>query len=239
MEIIPAVDIKEGNCVRLRQGDFAKEEIFGRDPVKMALSWQESGAVRLHVVDLDGAKGGAPQNAELVKEIAKQLEIPVQTGGGIRSMDIIRDYLAAGLDRVILGTAALERPELLARAVEEYGPERIVAGVDARKGKVAVRGWLETSDQTVEETIERLSTTGINTFIYTDIARDGMLAGPDLEGLAELIEYSDINLIASGGISTISDLEKLEEMGVTGAIVGQALYSGELDSDIFACFRGE
>ncbi len=229
IEVIPAIDLKEGCCVRLTQGKFEQEEVFSQDPVKMAGHWQEQGAGRLHVVDLDGAKDGEPRNISLIKEMVDVLEIPVQLGGGIRTQEIMEEYLTAGVERVIVGTMALKNPELLKNAVDKFSPDKIVVGVDAKEGKVAVKGWLETSEQTVVETIERLKKIGINTFIYTDISRDGMLTGPDLKGLKELIELKAIELIASGGVSSREDLEQLSEIGIRSAIVGKALYTGEID----------
>lgn len=229
IEVIPAIDLKEGRCVRLTQGKFEQEEVFSQYPVEMARHWQKQGASRLHVVDLDGAKDGEPRNISLIKEMVAALEIPVQLGGGIRTQEIMKEYLTAGVERVIVGTMALENPELVKEAVNRFGSDKIVVGVDAKKGKVAVKGWLETSKQTVGETIKRLKEVGINTFIYTDISRDGMLTGPDLKGLKELIELRDIELIASGGVSSREDLQQLSEIGIESAIVGKALYTGKID----------
>lgn len=231
MEVIPAIDIKEGQCVRLIQGDFDREKVYSKDPVQMALNWQNLGAGRIHVIDLDGAKAGEPGNLPLIEDITQALEIPVQLGGGIRSLEIIKKYLNIGVDRVILGTIALKKPEIVAQAVSSLGAEKIVVGVDAREGKVAVEGWLETSDNQVEEVIKDLKVRGVQTFIYTDISRDGMLSGPDVEGLKNLLKIKDIDIIASGGISSSKDLDKLEKIGIEKAIVGKALYDGELDLD--------
>ena len=231
IEIIPAVDIKDGKCVRLSQGDFDREIVYGDDPREMALYWQNKGAGRLHVVDLDGAREGRPCNLSLIEDIVQALEIPVQLGGGIRSLEIIDTYLSVGIERVIMGTAALQDPELIAVAVENYGPGKIVVGVDARGNKVAVEGWEKTSDQTVEEVINSLREKGVNTFIYTDISRDGMLSGPDVEGLQKLLAVPGIEIIASGGISSRDDIEQLSALGIKSGIVGKALYSGELNPD--------
>lgn len=228
MEVIPAIDIKEGRCVRLVQGKFDEEEVFSEQPVQMAKYWQQQGAKRIHVVDLDGAKKGEPCNLSLVEQMASTVTIPLQLGGGIRNLDIIEKYLDIGVERVILGTVALEQPQVVKKALAEYGQEKIVVGVDAREGRVAVRGWLETSAATVTETINRLKEAGVITFIYTDISRDGMLSGPDLEGLKELLQLEDIDIIASGGISSLEDLQELAKLGIKKAIVGKALYSEKL-----------
>ncbi|MFW5985213.1 MAG: 1-(5-phosphoribosyl)-5-[(5-phosphoribosylamino)methylideneamino]imidazole-4-carboxamide isomerase [Halanaerobiaceae bacterium] len=229
MEVIPAVDIQDGKCVRLLQGDFDREVVYGENPIEMAEHWAEQGAKRLHVVDLDGARTGQPCNLDLIEGIASRLEIPVQLGGGIRNLDTIKKYLDVGIDRVILGTVALENPELVAQAVKLYGTEKIVVGVDAREGKVAVEGWQETSEKKVEEVITSLKEKGVTTFIYTDISRDGMLEGPDVSGLQDLLKIEGIEVIASGGISSREDIDKLTEIGIEKGIVGKALYSGEID----------
>ncbi len=231
MEVIPAVDIKDGQCVRLVQGDFAREVVYGKDPVKTALHWEKMGAKRLHVVDLDGAKNGKPCNLYLIKEIVATLKIPVQLGGGIRSLETMELYLDSGVDRVIAGTAALENPDLLEKAVSKFGAQHIVAGVDAREGKVAIEGWQSTSTITVREAINKLREKGVRIFIYTDISRDGMLTGPDLEGLQNLLKLEDIEIIASGGISSKEDLKKLAEIGIEKAIVGKALYEDRLNPE--------
>ena len=228
MEVIPAVDIKDGKCVRLFQGDFEREIIYGENPVEMARHWEEHGAGRLHVVDLDGARTGEPCNLSLINEIVQELSIPVQLGGGIRTTDIVDKYIQAGIDRVIMGTAALRNPELVARVVETFGSDRIAVGVDARNNMVAVEGWQETSEKTVQEVIFTLKEKGVTTFIYTDISRDGMLGGPDTEGLQELLDIEGVNIIASGGISSPGDIKELARLGVKHGIVGKALYSGEL-----------
>lgn len=231
MEVIPAIDIKDGRCVRLVQGDFDQEQVYGEDPVKMAKYWESQGAKRLHVVDLDGAKTGEPCNLNLISDIVSAIEIPVQLGGGIRSLEIMETYLKQGVDRVIVGTLALKNPDLVEKAVKKYGSESIVVGVDAKNGQVAVEGWLETSSRTVEDIILNLKNRGVTTFIYTDISRDGMLSGPDVDGLKKLDQIEDVNIIASGGISSEEDLNQLSEIDIAKAIVGKALYDGELNPD--------
>ena len=229
MEVIPAIDLKEGRCVRLLQGDFDRETVYSRDPVKMANHWQNLGAQRLHIVDLDGAKTGIPGNLLLIKKIVTSVSIPIQLGGGIRSRKMIKQYLDSGVNQIILGTVALIKPAIVAEAVAEFGSDKIIVGVDAREDRVAVQGWQETSTKIVVEVIKDLNNKGVITFIYTDISRDGTLRGPDLTGLAKLVKMKGFEIIASGGVSNHRDLEKLKEIGIKKAIVGQALYSEKLD----------
>ncbi|MFW5980898.1 MAG: 1-(5-phosphoribosyl)-5-[(5-phosphoribosylamino)methylideneamino]imidazole-4-carboxamide isomerase [Halanaerobiaceae bacterium] len=231
MEVIPAIDIKNGRCVRLIQGDFNKEKVYGENPVQMALHWENQGARRIHIVDLDGAKEGVPRNLSLIKDLVKAVKIPVQLGGGIRSLEIMKKYLELGVDRVIVGTLALKNPDLVEKSIKLLGEDKIVAGVDAKKGKVAVEGWLETSEKKIKEVILDLKKRGVKTFIYTDISRDGMLSGPDIEGLEQLIQLNDIEIIASGGVSSGKDLNQLEKIGIDKAVVGKALYDGRLKTD--------
>ncbi len=232
MKIIPAIDLRDGRCVRLVKGDYNRETIYSQEPLEMAKHWQEQGATRLHVVDLDGAKDGKPVNLEIIKEITAALDIPVQLGGGIRSLDIIDNYLQSGVDRVILGTIALQKPEVVKAAVEKHGSEKIVVGVDAKDGKVAVNGWLEDSQKTVEEMIEEMKDYGVKVFIYTDISKDGTLEGPDLVGLKKYNQINDIDLVASGGVSSFEDLEELVKIDIASVIVGKALYAGEISENI-------
>lgn len=232
MEIIPAIDLRNGRCVRLVKGDYNRETIYSQEPLEMAKHWQDQGATRLHVVDLDGAKDGKPVNLEIIKEITAALDIPVQLGGGIRSMDIIDNYLQSGVDRVILGTIALQKPEVVKAAVEKHGPEKIVVGVDAKDGKVAVNGWLEDSQKTVEEMIEQMKGFGVKVFIYTDISKDGTLEGPDLLGLKKYNQIDNIDLVASGGVSSFEDLEELVKIDIVSVIVGKALYAGVISENI-------
>lgn len=232
MEVIPAIDLKDGCCVRLVRGDYEQKTVYSREPQEMAKYWQKQGAKTLHLVDLDGAKDGKPVNLEIIKEITALLDIPVQLGGGIRSLETIDYYLQSGIHRVILGTIALEKPEVVREAVEKYGPEKIVVGVDARDGKVAVKGWLEDSQKTVEELIAEMKELGVRIFIYTDISKDGTLTGPDLEGLKKYNAIEGIELIASGGVSSYEDLLELRKIGIGSVIVGKALYTGDLSNDL-------
>ena len=231
MEIIPAIDLLDGACVRLHQGDYEQVTRFSDDPVAQALSWQNQGATRLHLVDLDGAKRGEPVNDAAIRAITAALDIPVQLGGGVRSVERAHDLLSCGLDRVILGTVAIEQPELVSQLAQRY-PNQIVVGIDAKEGKVATRGWLEQSDVLATDLARRFSDAGIAAIITTDIATDGTLAGPNLTALREMAEASSVPVIASGGIGCMGDLLSLlpmEALGVTGVIVGRALYDGRVE----------
>ncbi len=231
MEIIPAIDLLAGNCVRLNKGDYQQVTQFNTDPVSQALKWQDDGAKRLHLVDLDGAKTGQPVNDSSIRSVIKSLDIPVQLGGGIRSVERVDDLLSFGLDRVILGTIAIESPELVVHLANKY-PKRIVIGIDSNDGKVATHGWIKQSDLLATDLAKELSNTEIAAIIATDIATDGTLLGPNLEAMKEIALASNVPVIASGGIGSISDLislMSLEHYGITGVIIGRALYSGEID----------
>ena len=228
MEIIPAVDIKGGKCVRLYQGDYNRETVFSEDPVAVALKWQTQGAGRLHVVDLDGAASGEPRNIAVVEAIVKQVGLPVQLGGGIRNEATVTKLLDIGVNRVILGTAAVEDSGLVERLCQKYG-ESIVVGIDARDGRVATHGWRKGTEVAALALGQRIAATGVRRLIYTDIKRDGTLTEPGFEAIAEMIEGVNLNIIAAGGISVLSHLRKLKELGVEGAIVGKALYTGDIN----------
>jgi len=231
MQIIPAIDLLDGHCVRLHQGDYDQVTRFSDDPVAQALRWQSQGARRLHLVDLDGARSGQPVNDAAVKAITSALTIPVQLGGGVRTVDRAEELLACGLDRVILGTVALEQPDLV-DALAARHPGRIVVGIDAKNGNVATRGWIDESETPATELARRFSASGIAAIISTDIATDGTLAGPNLTALRAMAEASSVPLIASGGIGTLEHLLSLlaiEPLGVEGVIVGRALYDGRVD----------
>ncbi|MDX2231282.1 MAG: 1-(5-phosphoribosyl)-5-[(5-phosphoribosylamino)methylideneamino]imidazole-4-carboxamide isomerase [Leptolyngbyaceae cyanobacterium bins.349] len=230
MEVIPAIDILGGQCVRLYQGDYAQVQTFDADPASVARRWQEEGATRLHLVDLDGAKAGEPVNAAAIAAITQELEIPVQVGGGLRDRQSVAELLKLGVQRVILGTVAVEQPDLVRQLCQEF-PGQIVVGIDARNGKVATRGWLETSTVLATDLATQMAQAGAAAMIYTDIHRDGTLQGPNLEALREVAQAAGIPVIASGGVSSVTDLFNLlalEPSGVTGAIVGRALYTGEV-----------
>lgn len=230
MEVIPAIDLLGGNCVRLYQGDYDQSEIFGKDPIAMAKQWQDQGATRLHLVDLDGAKDGEPVNLPVIAKIVEALTIPVQVGGGLRDRNRVSQLLGLGVRSAILGTIVVENPELVGELCNEF-PGQIIVGIDARNGKVATKGWLETSEVEAVELAERMAKLGAAAIIYTDIHRDGTMQGPNLDALRELAEKITIPVIASGGVSSVTDLLSLlslESIGVTGAIVGRAIYTGDV-----------
>jgi phosphoribosylformimino-5-aminoimidazole carboxamide ribotide isomerase len=226
MEVIPAIDLRAGRCVRLHQGDFERETVFSDDPVAMALQWQAQGGTRLHVVDLDGAASGEPTHLGVISAIVSALEIPVQVGGGIRSVATATAWLEAGVERVVIGTAAVRDPDMVAEVCRDHGSERVVVSVDARDGMVALQGWTEPSQVTVLDLAHRMADLGIVRLLYTDIARDGMLTGPDLATNAKLVEETGMAILASGGVSSVEDVRQLVATGVEGVIVGRALYTG-------------
>lgn len=228
MIIYPAIDIIGGKCVRLQQGSYSDVTVFGDSPVDMARKWESLGAEYLHVVDLDGARSGKSENAEIIAQIAKTLKIPVQIGGGIRTLETIETYLSGGLSRVILGTSAVNNREMLISALKEY-KDKIAVGIDAKDGKVAIHGWEKTSDFTAVEFAKEVEALGTKTIIYTDISRDGMLKGPNLQAMKEMADSVSLNVIASGGVSKLADIVDLKQTGVSGVIVGKALYTGNVN----------
>ncbi|EAD2051517.1 TPA: 1-(5-phosphoribosyl)-5-[(5-phosphoribosylamino)methylideneamino]imidazole-4-carboxamide isomerase [Listeria monocytogenes] len=232
MQIFPAIDLKNGQCVRLFQGDFSKKTVVNEDPIAQAKAFATDGATYLHIVDLDGALEGRPINLEIIQKMKKAAKIPVQVGGGIRSMAQVDYYLESGIDRVIIGSAALTDPDFLRAAVQKYGA-KIAAGIDAKNGFVATRGWLDVSQVSYLDLAKQMEKVGVETIIYTDISRDGTLTGPNLEQMANLKEHVKVNLIASGGVSSRADLEALAKLGLYGAIAGKALYNRQISmSDI-------
>jgi phosphoribosylformimino-5-aminoimidazole carboxamide ribotide isomerase len=228
MEIIPAIDLKGGRCVRLYQGDYSRETIFSDNPVEVARHWQSLGAQRLHIVDLDGAAKGKPQHSLIIESIAHSVQVPLQLGGGLRSIDAIAQALDLGVARVIIGTAAIEDQTLVQEACRRFG-NLIIVGIDARDGYVATRGWKEGTMVTAIELAWRMTHVGVGRFIYTDIARDGTLTEPNFDAIAELVKQVEVPVIAAGGISSIEHLERLSQIEVEGAIVGRALYTGNID----------
>ena len=230
MLVIPAIDLKDGRCVRLRQGDMAAETVYSDDVPAVARQWQQSGAGWIHVVDLNGAVGGEPKNLTQIKSVLNTVSVKVQVGGGIRTIETVRQYLHSGVARVVLGTAAITDRQFLEQACQEF-PGQIVLGLDARDGRVAVKGWTAVSDVKAIDLLKDLSGCAIAAVVYTDIARDGMLSGPNLSALKEVAEVSSFPVIASGGISRIEDLVAVRSLGprIEGAIVGKALYDGKLD----------
>ena len=231
MTIIPAIDLKGGKCVRLRQGVADDATVYGDDPVAMARHWEAEGGRALHVVDLDGAFNGAPAHAEVVAKIAAALSIPVEIGGGLRTDDHVRAMLDAGVSRVILGTRALADEAALKRLVDLYGGAKIAVGIDARNGLVQVKGWVETTGTLATDLAKRVSDLGVGTIIYTDTATDGMLSGPNLEAMDKICEAASCGIVASGGISSVKNVRDLVALGrpnLVGAIVGKALYEGRV-----------
>ena len=228
MDVIPAVDIRGGRCVRLAQGDYARETVFDDDPVAVARRWVEQGASRVHVVDLDGAREGRPVNDALVRAIADALVCPVQTGGGIRGLAALRAMLDGGLDRVVLGTAAVKDRALLRAAVAAAG-ERLIVSVDARDGRVALEGWTEASDLDAMAFVDDLAGLGVRRIVYTDISRDGVVGSPNFEAYTRLTRVGTMAVVAAGGVSTLDDLRHLGACGVEGTIIGRALYTGDIE----------
>ncbi len=230
MLVIPAIDLKDGRCVRLRQGDMAAETVYSEDVPAVARKWQQGGASVIHVVDLNGAVDGEPRNLPQIEAVMKTVSVKVQVGGGIRTIQTVRRYLNAGVSRVVLGTAALTDRAFLEQACQEF-PMRILLGLDARDGKVAVKGWTAVSDTKAIDLLKELSGLAIGAVIYTDISRDGMLSGPNIPALKEVVECSAFPVIASGGITRVEDLQTVQALGprIEGAIVGKALYDGKLD----------
>lgn len=229
--IYPAIDIRGGKCVRLVQGDYGRETVYNDNPVEVAKSWEAQGGTFIHLVDLDGAKAGHPVNEELIGEIARSVQVPVQIGGGLRTLDDVKRLLSLGVSRVILGTAAIEDRQFTESVLGTYG-DKVAIGIDARNGFVATRGWLETSEVQAEVLAKELAAKGAETFIFTDISRDGMMQGPNVEAIVALAKASGRTVIASGGVTVQEDLLRLAEHaeeGVGGAIVGKALYTGSID----------
>lgn len=232
MLVLPAIDLRNGKCVRLVEGKVENETVYSNDPAEMAEKWEGLGAKFLHLVDLDGAFAGKPQNLEAVKAILKVLTIPAELGGGIRDMDTISAYLDLGINRVILGTAAVSNPKLIEEACRKFGGEHIVLGVDARDGMVAVEGWDATATVNAVDLAKQMKDLGVQRIIYTDIKRDGTLKGPNLDATKEIAVKTGLKVIASGGVACLDDIKavkKLEPFGVDSVISGKALYDGRLD----------
>ncbi len=243
MEIIPAIDIRGGRCVRLHQGDYGRETVFADDPAAVARRWRDAGAARLHLVDLDGAREGRPVNRATVKKILAAVETPVQLGGGIRDLETIQRYLSDGVDRVVLGTAAVKDQPLLTSALAEF-PGRIVVGVDARDGVVVTEGWQEASAVTSVDLLWQLTDLGVPRVIYTDTLRDGTLTEPNFAALETILSDDrlsarNLRVIYAGGVSSIDHLRRLAATGVEAAIVGRALYTGDIDlAEALAALHG-
>ena len=233
MEIIPAIDLRGGAVVRLLQGDYDRQTTFDDDPVRVARRFEADGAPRIHVVDLDGAREGRRTQEGEVRAVAAAVGVPVQLGGGLRSAGDLAEAFADGVDRVVLGTAAVEEPTLVERALAAHGAERVVVGIDARDGVVSVAGWTESSEIAATDLLERMADLGARRFVYTDITRDGTLTSPNFAAVSEMIERADAaggaRVVASGGIAEVAHLRTLAELGAEGAIVGSAVYRGALD----------
>jgi phosphoribosylformimino-5-aminoimidazole carboxamide ribotide isomerase len=228
--IIPAIDLKDGRCVRLAQGDFKRVTVYSEDPVEIAKKWQENGAERIHVVDLDGSLAGSPQNNDVIQKIVEEIDVPIQVGGGIREIKTIETYIGIGVHWVILGTIALRNMRFVREACDAYSG-RIILGIDANDGKVAVQGWTEQTSESAIDIARRYEGYGLAAIVYTDIKRDGMETGVNIEATRNLAQLVKIPVIASGGVSSMQDIERLREVekyGISGVIIGKALYSGAI-----------
>lgn len=228
MRIYPAIDIKDGKAVRLVQGKFDEVTVFNDNPAEAAKAWSEAGANYIHIVDLDGARYGKSFIIDILKEISSKYNIPVQTGGGVRTIEDIRERIESGAARVIIGTAAVENPQLVREAIKLYG-DKIAVGVDAKNGMVAIKGWEKVSDVSAVDLCLEMKKLGVKTIIYTDISKDGMMCGPNIEATKELIEKTGMEIIASGGVSKIDDLENVFKINAQGVIIGKALYNGAIN----------
>ena len=228
MEIIPAIDLRDGKCVRLYQGDYNQQTIFDEEPAAVALRWYSQGAQWLHIVDLDGANAGEPRNMVVVEEIVKESGLLVELGGGIRQENIAEELLHRGVSRIILGTSAIENPRLVEKLCQRFG-QAIIVGLDARDGKIAIHGWQRNTVVDVLKLSQEMVEVGVNRFIYTDIKRDGTLTEPNFDMVSKLIVEVNVPIIVAGGISKVEHLRRLRELGVEGAIIGKALYTGDID----------
>lgn len=229
MQLYPAIDMKNGQCVRLTQGVFKDIKVYSDTPRKVAEYWESQGATYLHLVDLDGALAGHSVNEAVIRAIADSVHIPIQIGGGIRSEENIRNMLETGVTRVIIGTKAVQNPEFIKEMVEQFGTERIVVGVDAKDGWVAIEGWEKVSSIAASDLCRQMKGFGVSHIVYTDIAKDGMLTGPNIEYTKKLTDETDMDIIASGGVSSMEDLQNLSNEGIRGTIIGKALYENRVD----------
>jgi len=226
--VIPAIDLRHGKCVRLYQGDYEQETVFRDNPVEVALEWQSLGVPRIHIVDLEGAATSELHNLDIIEQIANAVLVPTQAGGGIRKLETIEQVLKAGIERVVLGTAAVETPKLVEEACRKFS-ESIIVSIDARQGRVSTHGWRRETELEVVEFAQAMVRLGVKRFIYTDISRDGTLTEPNFTAIAELAEAISLPIIAAGGISSVIHLKILKQLGIEGAIVGKALYTGDID----------
>ena len=235
MQLYPAIDMKNGRCVRLCQGKFKNITVYSEQPEEIAALWQEKKATFLHLVDLDGALAGRSVNEETIKKIVSSVNIPVEIGGGIRSEEAVKNMLSLGVKRVIIGTKAVEEPEFLKDMVEKFGADAIAAGIDAKAGMVAIQGWEQVSTVTATELCLKMKEYGVKHIIYTDISRDGMLSGPNIPATKKLTLETGLDIIASGGVSCMEDLQSLYDAGISGAIIGKALYENRVDLEEAVC----
>ena len=228
MEIIPAIDIRAGRCVRLLQGDYSKETIFGDSPMEMAIKWESEGAEYLHIIDLDGAKEGSAVNMDVISKICADSEARIQVGGGIRDYETAARYMDAGVSRVIMGTSAVDRTDELDRILKSLGSESLIVSVDAREGIVALDGWTRESRMTVETVVKNIEALGVKRCMYTDILKDGTLSEPNYAGIESVVSSTDMKIMAAGGIAALSQLKQMSTVGVEATIVGRALYTGDI-----------
>ena len=229
MEVIPAIDLIDGRCVRLYQGDYSLQTTYDDDPAGVAKRWENLGARRIHVVDLDGARAGEPQNLDVIRSIADAVSVPVQMGGGVRTIESVQEVLDSGVDRVMLGTVAVRDPEVVTTACGRFGSESVLVAVDSRDGNVEVSGWTSESETTATDLLRLMMDAGVRTFLCTDISRDGTLAGPGYNLMRSLVAIAGAGVIAAGGIATVDHLRDLAYIGVGGAVIGRALYTGDID----------
>lgn len=231
MQLIPAIDIKDGKCVRLTQGDIEKLDVFSLEPVDTAKKWEDMGASIIHVVDLDGAFTGKTKNMEVIEDIINAVQVPIQLGGGIRELNTIDKYFNMGVNRVVIGTAAVKNPQLVQDAVAKY-QDRIVIGIDARNEKVSVEGWVETSEISCYELAKKMESLGVKRIVFTDVSKDGMMQGPNIKSIRRMLKETSLKVIASGGVSCLNDLKNLKnisERNLEGVIIGKALYTNKID----------
>jgi phosphoribosylformimino-5-aminoimidazole carboxamide ribotide isomerase len=228
MEVIPAIDLMQGRCVRLYQGDYGRETVYSLDPEAVAVAWQEQGASRLHLVDLDGAILGKVVNWEIIHAISSRLTIPIQVGGGIRTEETAASLLDTGVSRVVIGTAAVQKPLLVQALCQRYGSDRIVVAVDARDGRVAIQGWTESTLVSASELAQQMAALGVLRLLYTDIARDGTLTEPNFSAISALVQSSGLSILASGGVASLEHVRMMTETGVEGVVLGSALYTGDI-----------
>ncbi|MCH8223410.1 MAG: 1-(5-phosphoribosyl)-5-[(5-phosphoribosylamino)methylideneamino]imidazole-4-carboxamide isomerase [Chloroflexi bacterium] len=229
MEVIPAIDLRDGKCVRLTQGDYDRETVFSDDPIAVAERWVASGARRIHVVDLDGARDGVRANAAVVERIAREADVPLQVGGGIRTADDAAGLIDLGVDRVIFGTAAVESPAEVESAVARLGPEHVVVGLDARDGLISTRGWLENTGLSALDLVQDMAARGVTRYLHTDVGRDGTLTGPNVDAIEDILSNVRISLVAAGGFAELSHLAEVAKIGVEAVVIGTAIYTGAID----------